>query len=232
MGATGIGVGPTAADASFGRSTPQHAGIDVAATGRALGLLLATAVAAEAASRFIEARIPAPPQVSDLLLGALPYVLSARLVTSAALVGALVAFAAYALHRAPGEVPRFVAVIALAYLLRAAIMVLTPLASPRDAGAYVFPLFANGMFPSGHTALVVLLVRFTDRSRAPALQRAFVALAAIVVITLLLSRGHYSIDLVGGALLAYFVDREWSSGRLFDPLKRFVFGTPRAAERV
>jgi hypothetical protein len=43
-------------------------------------------------------------------------------------------------------------------------------------------------------------------------------------ITLLLAHGHYSIDIAGGVLLAYFVFHEWNSGSVFGPLKRLVYG--------
>ena len=57
-------------------------------------------------------------------------------------------------------------------------------------------------------------------------------LAAIVVLGLLLSRSHYSIDIAGGALLAYFVEREWTDGHLFDPLKRLVVAGAEATPAV
>ena len=37
---------------------------------------------------------------------------------------------------------------------------------------------------------------------------------------LVLAQGHYSIDVVGGLLLAYFVVHTWRCGRLFEPLSR------------
>jgi membrane-associated phospholipid phosphatase len=39
---------------------------------------------------------------------------------------------------------------------------------------------------------------------------------------LVLAHGHYSIDVVGGLLLAYFVVTVWQHGRLFEPIKRLT----------
>lgn len=185
-------------------------------------LLLAGGVATEAASRFIVARFPDRPLLPDLLLGVLPDVPEARYVTSAAITAALVLFAIYAFGHARSRIPAFMSMVAIMYLLRAALLVLTPFANANDGAPAAFPLFQYGMFPSGHTAAMLLLARFTDVQTAP-LTRAFeYALAAVVVLGLLLSRSHYSIDIAGGALLAYFVEREWAAGHLFDPLKRLV----------
>ncbi|MGB4581128.1 MAG: hypothetical protein WBI91_04600 [Coriobacteriia bacterium] len=188
----------------------------------AIMLLLAGGVATEAASRFIVARFPDRPLLPDLLLGVLPHVPEARYVTSAAITVAFLLFAFYAFGHARSQIPAFIAMIAIMYLLRAALLVLTPFANANNGAPAAFPLFQYGMFPSGHTAAVFLLARFTDAKTAPAVRRAECVLAAIVVLGLLLSRSHYSIDIAGGALLAYFVEREWTDGHLFDPLQRLV----------
>ncbi|MHB1476830.1 MAG: phosphatase PAP2-related protein [Coriobacteriia bacterium] len=78
------------------------------------------------------------------------------------------------------------------------------------------------MFPSGHMAAVLILVLLTSASRAPALHRVQILLATLELTGLILAHGHYSIDVVGGMLLAYFVVHVWTEGRLFDPLKRLI----------
>jgi membrane-associated phospholipid phosphatase len=140
----------------------------------------------------------------------------------AAMVLGCVLFAYYALRYAPDEVPEYLAVLAIMYLFRAVLIVLTPLAHARGEGPPAFPLFQNGMFPSGHTAAALLFAWMTDARRAPRLRRAQYVLLAVVVVCLVISHGHYSIDIVGGALLAYFVHREWTSGTLFATVKRFM----------
>ena len=105
------------------------------------------------------------------------------------------------------------------YLLRAGIMVLTPLAPAQGEGPFLFSPQQYGMFPSGHVAALTLLAMLTpaDRPRLRTLQR---VLVAVMAAALVLAHGHYSIDVVGGLLLAYFVVHTWRCGRLFEPLSR------------
>jgi len=192
-------------------------------------LLLASGVASLAGNRLIITQFPDRPRPRDALFELLPYVSDARYLTAFALAAAFALFAVYAIRRVPAEIPRFVAVFAIMYLLRAAIMVLTPLASAHGEGPFVFTLAQYGMFPSGHTAAAVLLVLYTDRALAPRLKVVLATLAVTVTVGFLLSHGHYSIDLVGGFLLAYFVEREWAGGSLFGPVKRTMGCRPQAS---
>jgi membrane-associated phospholipid phosphatase len=187
-----------------------------------LALLLASGIASLVGNWVITARFPDRPTPSDALFELLPYVGTARYVTLIALAIGFAVFVIYAVRRVPSEIPGFISVFAIMYLLRAVFMVLTPLASAHGEGAFVFPIVQYGMFPSGHTAAMLLLARFTDPEAAPKLRRALYALASAVWISLVLAHGHYSIDIVGGLLLAYFVEQEWKHGSLFGGLKRVV----------
>jgi len=190
--------------------------------GVALALALAGGAATEAASRFIGARFPDRPWAPDLLHSLLPHVPAASYITLGALALALALFAVYCADHGRECMPEFIALVAVMYLLRAGISVLTPLAVARNHAVLSFPLFGNVLFPSGHTALAYLLTRLTDRTRAPGLHATQIALLGVIIVTMLLSRGHYSIDIAGGLLLGYFVQHEWESGRLFGPIKRLV----------
>ncbi len=61
-----------------------------------------------------------------------------------------------------------------------------------------------------------------DAARAPVARRVALWLMITQVVALLLSRGHFSIDLAGGVLLAYFVVREWNDGASFRPVQRMM----------
>lgn len=192
----------------------------------ALAFAVAAALATEAASRFIARAFPGRPAAPDLLHTLLPHVPEASYVTLGALALALALFAVYCARHARDCMPGFITLVALMYLIRAGISVLTPLAVARTSAVLAFPFFGNVLFPSGHTALALLLARLTDRTRAPALHSAQIVLLGVIVVTMLLSRGHYSIDIVGGLLLGYFVISEWKTGGLFGPLERLA-ATPR-----
>jgi membrane-associated phospholipid phosphatase len=189
---------------------------------RATALLALGGACTEGASWFLQWRYPDRPVAPDLLLDALPYIEPARLLTSAAIFAAVVLFAIHAWRHEPQRIPDFVAMLAVMYLMRSVLLVLTPLANARDGLPAQFPLFQYGMFPSGHTAVVVLCAMWVDRRTAPGVKRVAVSLALVVCLGLLLAHSHYAIDIAGGALLAYFVDREWRQGWLLEPVKRLV----------
>lgn len=188
----------------------------------ALGLSLIAGAATEAASRLIGARFPGRPWAPDLLHTLLPHIPAASYITLGALGVALALFAVYCARHGRECMPEFITLAAVMYLLRAGISVLTPLAVARDHAVLSFPLFGNVLFPSGHTALAYLLTRLTDRERAPGLHAAQALLLGVIMVTMLFSRGHYSVDIAGGLLLGYFVSREWAEGRLFGQLRRAV----------
>lgn len=190
--------------------------------GVALTLTVAAGAATEAASRLIAASYPDRPWAPDLFHSLLPHIPAASYVTLAALGVALALFALYCERYGRECMPEFIALVAVMYVLRAGISILTPLAVARTEAALTFPLFGNVLFPSGHTALAYLLTRLTDRTRAPGLRTAQIALLGVIMVTMLLSRGHYSIDLAGGLLLGYFVNSEWKTDGLFGPIKRLV----------
>jgi membrane-associated phospholipid phosphatase len=191
-------------------------------TAIATAMAAAAVIATEAASRIIASRFPGRPAAPDLAYEVLPHVPAASYVTLAAMVTLLLMLGVRLIRRHPARIPEYVASVALMYLLRAALTVLTPLAHDRAGSVLPFPLFENGLFPSGHTAVAVLLLLLAGRREAPRLHAMGVALLAVMAITMLVSRGHYSIDIAGGALLAYFVWREWSDEGLFGPLRALV----------
>lgn len=193
-----------------------------------LGLLAAAGIASWASSTFIAAAFPQRPLPADLILRALPYAAASpvsilfQYVADGAVTLAVVLLLIYLLPVRRERLAPAVAIMAIQYLIRAGINVLTPLANPHQQQLFGWFPLQYGMFPSGHTANVLLCLLLVDGRQAPKLKVALAVTAAVEMVALLLSRGHYSIDVVGGALLAYFVWAEWNRGHLFDGIKRFV----------
>lgn len=186
-------------------------------------MLLATAgLSALNSNRLILARFPDRPYPRDLLFELLPYVSWTRYLTAIALVMGFSLFLYYALRYEPRRIPAFIATFGLMYLFRSAMIVLTPLGSAQGEGAFVFSVQQYGMFPSGHIAASLILVLLTSAERAPVIHRVQMLLAVLELAGLVLAHGHYSIDIVGGLLLAYFIVHVWTDGRLFDPIKRLT----------
>jgi membrane-associated phospholipid phosphatase len=184
-------------------------------------LLAACFAAARLTSVFIAERFPGRPMPPDLLFQLLPYVPWTQYLTDLALyVEALLLFW-YLFRGRLRQFPQMAAMFSIMHLSRAAITTLTPLAGPLGNGAFygLIHVTQNGEFPSGHVGGAVILYLFVNASDAPRLKWVMLALAIVECVSLLLSHGHYSIDIVGGILLAYFVYHEFTSGKLFNWLK-------------
>lgn len=188
----------------------------------ALVLLAASGVASLAATTLIEARFPDRPMPRDLLLDALPYSLTIEYVADAAVMLAMLIVLVHYARKHASELPKGITLYALVYALRAPLTLMTPLASPHGGHLYGFLPPQAGMFPSGHSANVLMCFFLMNRDSAPRLRWVVLALAFTEWTALLLSRGHYTIDVAGGLLLSYFVYTEWRHGRLFEPFKRIV----------
>lgn len=188
----------------------------------ALSLASVAIVATRTASWFIGHAFPDRPLPPDVLLGVLPFLPFADYVADVAVLAAMASLLAYWLRHDREAVPGALTVFAITYLLRSVFIVLTPLANPHGPEYYGIMGSQNGMWPSGHSANVLLCFLLVDVTRAPGLRRAVLVFAVTEWVFLLLSRGHFSIDIVGGILLAYFVWAEWTRGSLFAPLRRLV----------
>jgi membrane-associated phospholipid phosphatase len=207
--------------ADTGRPDANPRAIAVAA-----GLLVLSAMASAVSSTLIAAYFPDRPTPRDLLFEVLPFLDAAQYLTDIVLITALALLFGHAVTKARDQTPNMLAVFALMYLIRAVLMLLTPLASAHGNGVLfgLIPLVQNGMFPSGHAAAALLCYLLVDEQRAPHLRRALLWLALAESLTLLLAHGHYSIDIAGAWLLSYFVYHEWYDGSLFRPLKNLLHG--------
>jgi membrane-associated phospholipid phosphatase len=196
---------------------------------RGFALVVLAAIASGLSSRYIAHAFPERPTPRDLLFEKLPYLDAGQYINDIVVFAAIFLLLGYGLTRGLDQLPDILGVFSTMYLLRAAMTVLTPLASAHGNGAEYgivpvlhIPLVQNGMFPSGHAAAALLCFLMVDKTRAPRLRALQLALAVIAWITLLLSHGHYSIDIIGGLLLSYFVWREWTIGSLLRPVKRLI----------
>lgn len=173
--------------------------------------LLALAVALFFPANLLLARFyPDRPLVPDLAFDLLPEIPALAYATDPILFVSIGALLGLGLGRERRSLPRWLLAIGLAYLLRPFLMVLTPLGRPTgNMDSYgifeVLEVKQHGMFPSGHMMLASLAWLLVDAARNPKAKSLLLACMLLEGATLLLSRGHYSIDLVGGFLVAWFV---------------------------
>lgn len=194
----------------------------LAAWGVAVGLGVLAAAATLLANLLLVRAFSDAPRPDDLLFELLPSIWPARWLTVVALVGGFGVFL-LDLVRHDGirsrRLPAAGAVFALMYLTRAVLSVLTPLAPAHGEGAFVMEPQQYGMFPSGHVAALTLLLLLSPPER-PWVRRVQAVMLVLMILGLLLARGHYSIDIVGGMLLSYVTLSAWRSWTVLRPLSR------------
>jgi membrane-associated phospholipid phosphatase len=146
------------------------------------------------------------PILSDLILDNLPYY-NISIVYDIFYLSSIVVVLIYWIHKKDFErIPFILILCGIFFIVRGIFIVLTPFGNPpMFGGSNMFKEFSQlevGVYPSGHAGslfLFYLLVK--DKWYKWIL---FFCLT-IVIISLCLSRGHYSIDIFSGIIFAYAI---------------------------
>jgi len=162
------------------------------------------------ANALIQTLYPDRPIVPDIVFTLTPEIPWLAYITDPLIVVSMGLYLWYALRVDRRRLPFYIFAIAALYFARSPLMILTPLGRPTgNADSYGIleftGLLQHGMFPSGHQMLASIAYFLIDGSKAPRARRIVGAAAILQGVALLLSRGHYSIDVVGGALVAWFI---------------------------
>lgn len=156
-------------------------------------------------SSMIPKFAPVRPPLSDVLFSITPYLAWTQYFTDYMIILIAILLAIYIFPHRIKQLPQVIAAFGTIEIVRGFLIIATPLGSPArpDIHYGITPFLMNGMFPSGHVAVVFLAFLFIQRKEAPILH--WIAFGAILVeiIALILSRGHYTIDIVGGLMLSY-----------------------------
>lgn len=173
-------------------------------------LLLITATLNFVSSELIQKYFPDRQPAQDLLFRLTPYVSWTQYLTDIANVASVLGLLIYLFMGRVSKFPRAVFAFVIAEFLRSVIIILTPLGGPLGNSMHygLTAIQQHGEFPSGHTIIVVLSYLLVSKVEAPILKNLLLLNIIIEVISLILSRGHYSIDIVGGILVAYFAYHE------------------------
>jgi len=172
-------------------------------------------------SEMIEKWFPFRVPATDLLFTILPYINWTQYITDIAVIFSAIFLFTYINKYDYKHLPYYVMVFAAAYFLRALIIPLTPLG---DAFASrvtygITNIQQHGAFPSGHTAMAAVSYLLVDKLRSPGIKKILLWLLIFEIASLLLSRGHYSIDIVGGLLISYFAFNELKKYKAYFSLK-------------
>ena len=175
-----------------------------------IGLLVLAATACFMASELIQYLYPDRPIVPDLLFDLLPNIPFLAYLTDPIMAAALVLIIYYACNQGRRHMGFYFFTVGIMYVLRGPLMILTPMGRPTgNLDSYgilkIFELKQHGMFPSGHVMLAAIFYFMIDGKRHSGFKWAMAILGVAEIITLILSRGHYSIDIVGGVMQAFIV---------------------------
>lgn len=172
----------------------------------AVGILIISLILNYLSSQVIRIYFPERQPASDLLFKLTPYIGWTQYLTDLANIFSLIVLAIYIFKGRTYQIPLIITTFALMEIFRSILTVATPVGDVFGNNIYygLTQIRQYGNFPSGHFASSFLCYYFIDRGQAAILSR--LALIGIWVegISLILSRGHYSIDLFGGFCIAYF----------------------------
>ncbi len=155
---------------------------------------------------------PERPIVPDLFFDFVPQLLWLEYISEPLILGSILVFFIYIFSFDRKNIPFYFTSLGSVYFIRAFLMILTPLGRPTGNGVpyglfKFIGIIQHGMFPSGHVALSFFIYLIILRDTHKGLKNAAGILCILQIAVLVLSRGHYSIDIAGGLLISWTV---WS----------------------
>lgn len=157
-------------------------------------------------SRVIHDYFPGRTAPEDLLFRLTPYVSWTQYITDIANILSFILIVYYIFWRDIKQTGYAFSVFALAYGIRGLLIMLTPLGGSLGNEMHygLTSIQQYGCFPSGHTIMVVLAYMFIQGQENRNLKAVALLNVLIEITSLILSRGHYSIDIAGALLVCYF----------------------------
>ena len=142
------------------------------------------------------------PLLPDLFLDSLPYLKIAFLYDLLAII-TIFTFIIYAFKYEFKSAPYFLLISAISQVTRAAFIIMTPFGSPNGLDVGLFSSADNlfGLYPSGHIMFMFLAYSLSKGI----FKKINLAILITTPIILLLSRGHYSIDIFSGIFFGYAI---------------------------
>jgi membrane-associated phospholipid phosphatase len=147
------------------------------------------------------------PMLSDLILDNLPVINVSLIYDIVALIPIIISILFMFQKRNYYRIPFFLLMIGFFYIVRGIFIVLTPFGNPPmfNGSDPLFHGFANyelGVYPSGHAGIVFLLLLLVKEK---ALRWVIGVCLIIVIVSLFLAHGHYSIDILSGIFFSYAI---------------------------
>ena len=163
------------------------------------------------------------PILSDLILDNIPFWDISYLYDIFSIIS-LITLSVFVIHkRKYNEVPYYLLLSGVFQILRGGFIVLTPFGNPMgfdgtDGPFNGFTDIELGVYPSGHTGIAYLYFLLV---KIKPYRQILLMSVLIIVLSLFLSRGHYTIDILSGVFFAYAIkcygDKHWRKFFVLDP---------------
>jgi hypothetical protein len=147
------------------------------------------------------------PMLSDLILDNIPAI-DLSLIYDLFSLFSIILLGIYAFHKkAYNQIPFILLLLGMFLIVRGVFIVLTPFGNPpmflgSNTPFNGFSKYELGVYPSGHVGNIFLfLLLVSDKIY----KRILFIFLIIVIISLFLSHGHYSIDILSGLFFAYAI---------------------------
>lgn len=147
------------------------------------------------------------PMLSDLILDNLPFYNVSLIYDISCLVPIFLVLIYFVHKNDYKRIPMFLVLTGIFYIVRGIFIVLTPFGNPpmfngSDPLFHGFSNYELGVYPSGHTGNVFLMMLLVKDKN----YKWLIFICLIVVISaLFLARGHYSIDILSGLFFSYAI---------------------------
>ncbi len=147
------------------------------------------------------------PMLSDLILDNLPYA-DISVIYDIACIFAVTFLVIYIIHRRDYDrLPFILLMIGIFYVIRGIFIILTPFGNPpmfegTDSIFKGFSKYELGVYPSGHAGNVFMIYLLVKDSLY---KKLILFCLLMVIISLFLARGHYSIDILSGLFFSYAI---------------------------
>lgn len=162
------------------------------------------------------------PELSDIILDNIPYRDIDVLYDVGSLLSTLALFAFFIHKKKLYKLPYTFMLMGIFHIIRGIFIVLTPLGNPPGFNGTdgIFNGFSEielGVYPSGHTGITFLFLLLVKEKPY---RQILIFSVLLIIVTLFISRGHYSIDVLSGIFFAYaiksFGDKHFR--KYFDPI--------------
>lgn len=158
------------------------------------------------ADKYIITHYPNPPILKDFLLDRLPYKDLSHINEFFLIITYIVFVIFIVKTKSYNELPSYLFIMALFSIFRSLFIVMTPLGSPHPGNSFgLFPLPNHGMFPSGHISVPLMFLIFSYYKKEGIYVWIFFILFIAIISTMIISRGHYTIDMIATVFIVYSI---------------------------